>query len=227
MKAEIAPRLEFRLLGELEVAAGGETFEIAGRQQQALLALLLIHANEVLSPERLIDSLWGPAPPPTAAASLRVSVAKVRRGLEAAGVDDVLLTQPGGYVLRVEPDQLDVARFGTLVGEARRATGPTERRALLERALSIWRGPPAAGLEYDSVAQAELRRLHELRLLALEERIDCDLELGRHRELVPELEALVDAEPLRERRHAQLMRALNGSGRQADALEVYRRLRSV
>lgn len=222
---ENATRVEFRILGPLEVVAGGEPLEIAGRQQQALLVLLLIHANEILSPERLIDALWGPAPPATAAASLRVSVSKLRRVLDAVGAADLLRTEARGYVLRVDPSQTDIARFETLVASALRSADPVQRAALLEDALSGWRGPPTDGLEYDEFAQSELKRLEELRVLALEERAECELELGRHRELVPELEAFVASEPLRERRHGQLMRALARSGRQAEALEVYRGLR--
>ena len=219
-------RLDIRLLGDLAVSVDDVPVEIAGRQQRALLTVLAFRANQVVAPDQLIDALWGPTPPPSAAAGLRVSVSKLRRALEPHDSPVRLMTEPGGYVLLLEPSETDVRRFEALIAQAGNASAPAKRRVLLEQALALWRGAPKAGLEYDAGLRAELTRLEELRELAVDDRIDCELILGRHQELVPELEALVAATPLRERRHAQLMRALSLSGRRAEALEVYRRIRT-
>jgi len=217
--------LEVRLLGDLVVSVGGEHVRIIGAQQRALMTVLALHANQVLSPERLIDALWGPAPPATAAASLRVSVSKLRRALEASGVRDALVTRPGGYVLELVPGQSDIDRFEWEIQQARTASDPLERAAALDRALTLWRGPTVEGVDHDAATIAELARLEALHDLAVEDRIDRRLELGEHREVIPELQTLVAANPLRERCHGQLMVALSRSGRQVEALEVYRRLR--
>ncbi len=190
-----------------------------------MLTLLALRANQVVPPEELVDALWGPAPPMTAAAGLRVSVSKLRRALGAAGAPGALVTRTGGYVLELGLGRTDIARFEGLVDRARVTGDPAARGALLDEALALWRGSPLTGLDHDPVAVSELLRLEEVRSLAVEDRIDCKLAQGHHRELVPELEALVAAAPLRERRQGQLMRALNGSGRQAEALETYRRFR--
>ena len=222
MEVQAALPIEVCVLGDLAVSVGDEPVVIAGRQQRLLLTLMILRANRVVPPERMIDALWGPAPPPTAAAGLRVSVSKLRRVLESAGAAEALLTRPGGYLLVLEPARTDVARFEGLVERARATTDPRARRALLDNALALWRGPPLEGLDHDPVAVAEVIRLEETRALAVEDRAECDLALGHHREAVPTLEALVAAAPLRERRQGQLMRALNSSGRQAEALETYR-----
>ena len=220
------PRLDIRLLGELTVLVDATVVPIPGRQQRALLTLLAFRANHVIPNERLIEALWGPAPPSTAETGLRVSVSKVRRALGESISSRVLITQPGGYLLQLSETESDLGQFRALVAEAGRVDAPTERGLLLSQALSLWRAPPLPGPDYDAVANGEFLRLMELHDLAVGDRIDCDLEIGRHRQLVPELEALVAEAPLRERPHAQLMRALSGSGRQAEALAVYRRLRT-
>jgi len=181
-----------------------------------LLGLLLLHANRVVSRDRLIDELWDGSPPDTASTALQVYVSQLRKALGR----DAIVTQAPGYLVRVEPRGLDSERFDGLVAEAqaRDAEGAAET---LREALALWRGPPLADLN-DSVARAERGQLEEQRASALEQRIDADLDLGRHAELLPELEALLREEPLRERRRAQLMLALYRSGRQADALDVYR-----
>jgi DNA-binding SARP family transcriptional activator len=208
--------VDFRLLGPLEVTAG-EPVAIHGRKQRALLTLLLLQANKVVSTDRLVNDVWGEKPPPSATASLQNAVSALRKTLG----EDVLLTRPPGYVLSVEPDQLDLARFERLVADAR--TLPAENRAdTLRRALALWRGPPLVEFQYEAFAQDEIRRLEELRLTTVEDRIDADLELGRHAEVVGELETLVAQNPLRERLRGQLMLALYRSGRQAEALEAYR-----
>jgi predicted ATPase/DNA-binding SARP family transcriptional activator len=213
-------RLLFRVLGPLEVEGGAGPLRLGGRKQRALLGLLLLHAGEVVSGERLVDELWGERPPATAATSLRNLVTQLRRLLGG----ETIVTRPPGYLLEVEPEQIDLPRFERLLAEARKAE-PREQARLLREALALWRGPPLGGLAYERFAQDEIRRLEELRLEALEERLEAELALGQGVELVPELEALVQAHPLRERLRAQLMLALYRAGRQADALAAYQAAR--
>ena len=220
MTTRTSTEIEFRLLGPLEVTRDDRSLALGGVKQRSLLAILLLHANQVLSTDRLIDELWGASPPPTAAKSLQVMVSRLRKKLG----DSRLVTHPPGYVLRVEPAALDLARFEQLVGEARQAA-PESAAPKLHRALSLWRGPALADLAYENFAQGEIARLEELRLAALDQRIDADLATGRHTELVGELEALVAGHPLHERLRCQLMLALYRSGRQAEALDAYRAAR--
>ena len=208
--------LDFRVLGPLEVVDGDRPVTLSGRNQRAVLALLLLRANEPVSTERLVDRLWGEHPPRTATTSLQNAISQLRKLLGA----ELLVTKPSGYVLAVEPAQIDLSRFEMLVHEARGAE-PSERAALLRRALQLWRGPPLADLELEDFAQDEIHRLEALRLGVLEERIAADLEVRVDSELVAEIEALVGANPLRERPRAELMLALYRSGRQADALTAY------
>jgi YVTN family beta-propeller protein len=208
--------MQFRILGPLEVVEQGRTLSLGGGQQLALFALLLLHANEVVSTDRLVDELWGERPPATAAKIVRNYVSLLRKLL-----GDRLVTQAPGYLLRVEPGELDSERFETLVREAREEE-PTAVAAKLRQALALWSGPPLAQLAYEPFAQHAIGRLAELRLGALEDRIDADLQLGRDRELVPELEQLVREHPLRERPRSLLMLSLYRSGRQSEALDVYR-----
>ena len=223
--------MEFRVLGPLEVLDNDRPLAIGGAKQRTLLAILLLNANEVVSSDRLIDELWGAAPPKTAGKSLQVLVSQLRKvlepGREAGGSGQVLVTRSPGYLLAVEPGQLDLARFQRLAEEGRRALAGADREPeraarTLREALGIWRGAPLADLTYADFAQSEIARLEELRLAAVEDRLAADLECGRHAEVVGELEALVAAYPLRERPRAQLMLALYRSGRQAEALEAYR-----
>jgi len=209
--------MEFRLLGPLEVLERDRVLMVGGGKQRALLAVLLLHANEVVSTDRLLDDVWGSSPPATAAKSVQLYVSRLRKVLD----DGRLVTRPPGYVLRVERSELDVACFERLVGEARVADPERAARKLRE-ALGLWRGAPLADLAYEPFAQAEIARLEELRLEALEARVDADLAAGRHAGLVGELEALVAEHPLRERLWGQLMLALYRSSRQAEALEAYR-----
>ena len=215
--------MEFRILGPLEVVEGGRALTLGGSRQRALLVLLLTRANEVVSTGRLIDELWGrkrPSRPRTRSSTTFPSSA--RRSLPA----EAIVTQEPGYVIRVGPDELDLLRFERLVEEAQQATPELAARRLRE-ALDLWRGPPLADLADESFAQAEILRLEEVRLVCVERRIAADLELGRHAELVGELEVLVRDHPLREGLCAQLMLALYRSGRQAEALNVYRETRSL
>ena len=208
--------IEFRILGSLEALESGRPLALGGSKQRALLALLLLHANRVVSRDRLIDELWDGSPPDTASTALQVHVSQLRKALG----HEAIVTQAPGYLVRVEPGALDLDRFDSLQNEAQglEAQASAER---LRDALALWRGPALADLD-ESVARPERAQLEERRASAVEQRIAVELELGLHTELVPELEALVREDPLRERRRAQLMLALYRSGRQADALDTYR-----
>jgi DNA-binding SARP family transcriptional activator len=212
--------MEFRILGPLEVWDEGRELSLGGPKPRALVALLLLHLNEVVPADRLIDELWGGDSPQDASAALRVNVSRLRKVLP----QDVLTTKASGYVLRVEPDALDLQRFERLVDEGRNLLTrglAAEASQRLRDALSLWRGPALADFTYESLAQAAIARLEEIRMTAVELRIDADLVLRRHDELVGELEALVAGHPLRERLRMYLMTALYRSGRQAEALEAY------
>jgi DNA-binding SARP family transcriptional activator len=198
--------MEFRLLGPLEVLDEGRPLELGGAKQRALMALLLLNANRVVSRDRLIDALWEEEPTATAQKALQVYVSQLRKLVGK----DRLQTRPPGYLLRVEPEEIDLGRFQLLQKEGR-----------LQEALSLWRGPPLSEFAYQRFAQAEIVRLEEVRLAALEDRIDTDLAQHRHAALVGELDGLVKEQPLRERFRGQLMLALYRSGRQADALASY------
>jgi DNA-binding SARP family transcriptional activator len=214
--------LEFRLLGPLEVLRDGEPLVVPGQRQRALLALLLLRPNEVVASETLVTFLWGEEPPKTAATSLQNAVSNLRKLLGAS----VLLTKPPGYVLDVDREQIDLGRFERLVAEAR-ALEPEARAGLLHRALELWRGGALADLAYEPWAQGEVHRLEDLRLSAHEDLLEAELALGRHRAVADEADRLVHEHPLRERLRGQLMRALYGSGRQAEATEAYRDARLV
>jgi DNA-binding SARP family transcriptional activator len=214
--------LEFRILGPLEVADAGKPLQLHGQKQRALLALLLLNANRAVSTDRIIDALWGEQPPRTAATSLQNFVSQLRKLLGP----ETLVTKPPGYQLAVAPEQLDLERFRRLGEEARREPADA-RAAKLRQALALWRGPPLADLGFESFAQPEIARLEELRLVMHEDRIEAELEAGRHTEIVGELESLADEHPLRERLRSQLMLALYRSARQAEALQIYHDTRRV
>jgi YVTN family beta-propeller protein len=216
--------MEYRVLGPLEVRDGAESVPLAGAKQRALLALLLVNANRVVSRDRLIDELWGNEPPEKAVQSVQVYVSRLRKLLPP----DTLLTRAPGYLLEIEPDELDLRRFEHLLAEGHEALagGDAERAAtVLQEALALWRGPALAEFAFEPFAQTEIGRLEDLRLVAVEERIEADLVLGRHADLIGELEALITENPYRERLRAQLMLALYRSGRQAEALEAYQAAR--
>jgi DNA-binding SARP family transcriptional activator/predicted negative regulator of RcsB-dependent stress response len=225
--------MEFRILGPVEVWDGARRLDLGGPKPRALLAILLLHANQVVSTDRLVDELWGEAPPPTARSLVQVYVSRLRQTLHRCGdgstPSPVLVTRPSGYLLRVEPGELDLDRFEELTIQARRAAADGDLARAAEgwrAALALWRGPALADASSEVLRRA-VPRLEEARLVALEERLEADLSLGRHLELVGELEALVGEHPLRERLRRQLMLALYRSGRQAEALAVYHSTRQV
>jgi WD40 repeat protein/DNA-binding SARP family transcriptional activator len=224
-------RLEFRILGPLAVAADGEPVSIGGPKQRALLALLLLSANRVVSRDRLIGELFADLSPNSADHALRNQVSRLRKVLSAAGADPPrLVARSPGYLLRVEPGELDLEEFERLVAQGREALAvgdPDGAARSLQAAEALWTGRALADLELDPFIRVEVDRLEQLRLAAVEERIDADLALGRHLALVGELEAVSAEHPYRERFRAQLMLALYRSGRQAEGLEVYRQTRRV
>ncbi|MBV9836985.1 MAG: AfsR/SARP family transcriptional regulator, partial [Solirubrobacterales bacterium] len=224
MRAQARAAVKFSVLGPLAATLEGEPLALGGERQRALLAMLLVHAGELVATERLTLQLFGGARSATAVNGLHVAVSRLRRALRD-GDGAMLHTRRGGYVLELEPDQLDAAVFergleqGRSLLAAGDALGATAR---LAQALALWRGPPLADLAGMEDIQGEIRRLEELRLLAEMERIDAELALGRAAEAVGELERLIAGAPLQERLRGQLMLALYRSGRQADALAAYR-----
>ena len=214
--------MDFRILGPIEVFDRGAGLPLGGRNQRALLAVLLLHADEVVATDRMIEALWGERPPRTALTSLQNSVSQLRKLLGP----ERILTKPPGYVLRLRDDLVDVDRVRKLAEDAR-AAEPDRRASLLLEAESLWRGQPLADFTYDGFAQTPIAQLEELRLSVIEERIDAELEAGRHAALLGELEGRVAEHPLRERLRGQLMLALYRSGRQADALHAYQDARRV
>ena len=219
--------MEFRILGPLEVVEDGSPLPLGRLKERTVLAVLLLHANDFVSRERLIDELWGVAPPATANKAVNVYVSKLRKNLGGNGHDPIA-TADGGYRLFVEPDLLDAERMRRLVAEAREriVDGESEKASqLLHQALAFWRGPTLAGLALESSGRDEVAQLDELRLAVLMDRIDCDLALGRHEHVLGELQVLVGEHPLRERLRAQQMLALYRADRQADALDAYQQAR--
>lgn len=212
--------MDVRILGPLEIAG---VPDLGGRRQRSVLAFLLLAAGSTVSVEEVIDGVWGDEPPASGRHLVQVYVSALRRVLPAFLT---LRTEGSGYLLEVPRDRLDASRFEQQVERARAVAEPAEALPLYEEALALWRGPALAGLKLSDAAAAAVRRLDSLRLTVIEERNDVALAAGRHAELVPELERLTTAEPLRERFAAQLMLALYRSGRQADALTVYRTVRA-
>jgi DNA-binding SARP family transcriptional activator len=218
--------VEFRILGPLEVVEKGRALRLGSRKQRALLTLLVLHAGEVVSRDRLIDDLWHGEPPAAAEATLRSHISRLRSALGAAR----MLSRPPGYMLALAPEELDATRCERVLAKAREALAEGRAAQAAEQlrgALALWRGSPLADAAYEPFAQGEIARLEELRVVVLEERIAADLALARHADVVGELEALVAEHPLRERLRVQLMLALYRSGRQAEALESYQDARRV
>lgn len=230
VKGSEAPgRVRFCVLGPLEVLRDGERVRLGGQRQRALLALLLMHANEPVSVDRLVAALFGEERAEGAVNAVRVGVSRLRAAIEPDQLGAIVRTTPGGYLLAAADDELDLAIFERSLREARAlgADHPARAAALLREALALWRGPPLADLASLDCLQDQIRRLEQLRLLAVIERIDADLALGAGADLIAELEQLVGAEPLQERLRGQLMLALYRAGRQADALAVYRETREL
>ena len=218
--------LELRLLGPLELRCQGETLRLGGARQRALLALLCLQRGAVVSVDEIVDKLWGESPPASARHMVEVYVSRLRKLLGPG----LLLTRAPGYRLDLDPESLDVARFERLLAEGSEALAsgePDFASACLGEALSLSRGQALADFAYEPFAQAEIARLQELRQLTEEERVEAELALGRAAELVSEIDSLVAAQPLRERRHGQLMLALYRAGRQADALAAFKRARET
>ena len=208
--------LKINLLGPVEVRSDNGGVAVGGPKPRALLAMLALDAGSTVSAERLIDGLWGEEPPPTAAKMVQLYVSQLRKAMAANGDDGAIATRGRGYELQMGRDRVDAARFERLLAQG-----------AAREALRLWRGPALADVADEPFAAAEIRRLEELRASALEVAIDQDLDAGRHREVLPELEALLAREPLRERLHVQRMLALYRSGRQAEALEAYREARTT
>ena len=222
--------MRFSILGSVEVWAGDRRLVLGGPRQLGLLSFLLLHRNRAVSRDSLMDALWG-EDAGIGDKRLQMAIARLRKELEppGGGGERRLRTVIGGYLLAVEPGELDADVFADLVRDGRaalQAGDPARASELLVEALALWRGPPLAEVSFAEFAQAEIRQLEELRLQALESRFDADLALGKHSELVAELEALVVEHPTRERAAGQLMLALYRSGRQSEALGVYQRVRS-
>ena len=218
--------MEFRVLGPLEIGREEISLPLGSGKERALLAILLLNANQAVSLDRLVDGLWGDRAPERAGKSIQTYVSRLRKILPAG----TLRTRSPGYVLELEPEQLDLHRFERLLAEGQSALAEGSAKlasASLREALALWRGPALAEFRSEPFAQGEAARLEELRLLAIAARIDADLALGRQADLVGELESLVAHHPLRERFRAQLMRALYRSGRQAEALAAYQDARHV
>ncbi|MEA2177708.1 MAG: hypothetical protein QOG77_1005, partial [Solirubrobacteraceae bacterium] len=215
---------DFAILGPLEVRRDGEDVALGGPRQRAVLALLLLHANQVVSIERIADALYRGDAPATAVTQVHRQVSELRRLLDP----ELIETRAPGYRVRVGPDDLDLRRFERLVeGAVGAARDEDHERAAsgLRAALGLWRGPALADLADAAFAEGSVARLEELRLTALEARIEADLALGRHAELIAELRGLAAEHPLRERLRELLMLGLYRSGRQVEALEEYRRAR--
>jgi YVTN family beta-propeller protein len=214
--------VDFKVLGPLDVVDGDRSVELGGRKQRAVLAMLALRPGQVVSTDALVDGLWGDAPPATAAKSLQVYVSRLRKTLG----EGAIVTRATGYLLAASPDDVDLARFEQLTAEARREE-PAAAAETLRAALDLWRGRALADVAEVPFARAESARLEEIRVAALEDRIDADIALGRSAEVVGELEGLVRLHPYRERLRGQLMLALYRSGRQADALGAYRDARTT
>jgi DNA-binding SARP family transcriptional activator len=219
--------MDFRILGPLELRDERGVVDVRGGRVQTVLATLLLHRNEPVSAEQLAGVLWGDDAPASAHRALHVHVSRLRRAL---GDQAVVTTTPAGYVLEVRPGELDADRFESLLEDGQRALAagdPARATSVLREALRLWRGPPLSGIALRSPALPAVVRLEAMRLTALEACMDAELALGRHRELIAQLESLASSHPTRERLAAQLMLALYRSGRQADALDVYLRTRTT
>lgn len=226
--------MKFSVLGSIEVTAQNTQLDLGGIKQRAILGYLVLHANKVVPTSQLLRAMWDGVPPPTARKMVQNAVSGIRRmlahGHDSAGEPASLRTHPPGYQLRLSTEDVDLYRFRHLAREGRLAISegsPARGAMLLREALGLWRGRALADLVEAGVCWSELAGIEDERLSALEDRLDAELACGRHREITPELEVLTATEPLRERLCQQFMLALYRSGRQADALRVYRRTREA
>ncbi|WP_344057049.1 AfsR/SARP family transcriptional regulator, partial [Sphaerisporangium rubeum] len=224
--------MEFRVLGSLQVVDGpGDDGDLtpSAAKVRAVLAMLVLRHNQIVSTRELIDELWGERPPATALATLHTYVYKLRKMLGPCGPASVV-TKPYGYLLATAPETIDVYRFERLVADgwsALERDDPGRATESLSGALALWRGPALANLAAGELLSAQITRLEEGRLRALQLRLDADLRLGRHRELISELKELIATHPLNEDFYAKLMTALYQAGRRGEALEVYQNLRQI
>ena len=226
--------MRFSVLGSIEVTSDAGPLDLGGVKQRAILGYLVLHANEVVPTSRLLQAMWDGDPPPTARKMIQNAVSGIRRVLSAQSRTGqpaaTLRTHAPGYQLRVDPDIVDLQRFRALARDGRTAIAdgrPELGAERLRAALSLWRGRALADLVEAGYRWSELTAVEDERLSALEDRLDAELVCGRHREITPELEVLTATEPLRERLCQQFMLALYRSGRQADALRIYRRTREA
>ncbi|MGH9277389.1 MAG: AfsR/SARP family transcriptional regulator, partial [Acidimicrobiales bacterium] len=224
--------MELRILGPFEATCYDRRVDLGGPKPRVVLALLVIHANQVVSADRLIDAVWPDSPPASALNTLQTYISHLRQAFAAAAagtggdIAPLVRTQAPGYALAVEPDAIDARRFERLLDEGRAALAASDPALALEQlteGLSLWRGPALVDLAYHDFASVEVARLEELRLAALEEQADAELALGRHAEVVARLRSLLEDHPLRERLWCQLMLGLYRCGRQADALRAFQR----
>jgi DNA-binding SARP family transcriptional activator len=221
--------MDFRLLGALEVSAQGAVAELGPPKQRALLAILLLHAGEIIPVDRLIDLLWGEDPPRTANHSIQIYVSDLRKAIDSLGGKEVLTTRPPGYLLNADPVSIDARQFERLVDEGTRklrSGDHLEGAKDLRAAMGLWRGPALSDFTYEEFAQPYIRRFHDLHLDAIEELAGAELEAGQASEVVPMLDAAIREDPLRERSRELLMLALYRSGRHAEALRTYQQLRT-
>lgn len=219
--------VRFNILGPLQVEAGRSVVELTSFKQRSLLGLLLLNANQIVSTDRLIDELWGDEGSRDKQNALWVHLSNLRKVLEPdrpkGSESDLLLTRPPGYLLRIGPNDIDATVFEQLVAEGRalRSADPAAASLVLSEALAMWRGHALEDFAYEAWAQADIARLDELRVEAVQARIDADLDRGMARELIGELESLVRQYPLQEHLAGQLMLALYRAGRQSEALRVF------
>ena len=222
--------MDFRLLGALEVSAGGVTADRGPPKQRALLAILILHAGEIVPVDRLIDLLWGERPPRTASHSIQIYVSELRRTIESLDGKRILATRSPGYQLDADPASIDARQFEDLLEEGTRKLRDGDRAAGAARpraALRLWQGPALSDFTYEEFAQPYIRRFQDLHPDAVEALAAAELEAGHHGDVVPMLDAAIREDPLRERSRELLMLALYRSGRHAEALRTYQRLRSV
>ncbi|HEV7650982.1 MAG TPA: AfsR/SARP family transcriptional regulator [Actinophytocola sp.] len=225
--------MEFSVLGSIEVTAGDVRLELGGVKQRAILAYLVLHANKVVPTSQILEVMWDGSPPPTARKMIQNAVSGIRRMLShhgEPGTTPMLRTHPPGYQLRLDTEDIDLYRFRRRAREGRAAIAdgnPARGAELMHDALSLWRGRALTDLVETGISWSELTAIEDERLSVLEDRLDAELTCGRHREITPELEVITATEPLRERLCQQFMLALYRSGRQADALRIYRRTREA